>query len=125
MGEDGHHLAPTGAFGFPSPFGIPTDPHGREVQRGPPRGDRGLQEQTLWTQDKLERKGEPYSQCTMNGSDVPVRNLYSDYNTTYSIQVRSPHGPRYLELVHVYQAQGLGAPGELGPARPALLDFCR
>lgn len=41
----------------------------------------------LWTQDKLERKGEPYSQCTMNGSDVPVRNLYSNYNTTYSIQV--------------------------------------
>ncbi|XP_024600331.1 amiloride-sensitive sodium channel subunit beta [Neophocaena asiaeorientalis asiaeorientalis] len=36
--------------------------------------------------DKLERKGEPYSQCTVNGSDVPIRNLYSDYNTTYSIQ---------------------------------------
>ncbi|XP_061066130.1 amiloride-sensitive sodium channel subunit beta isoform X2 [Eubalaena glacialis] len=36
--------------------------------------------------DRLERKGEPYSQCTMNGSDVPIRNLYSDYNTTYSIQ---------------------------------------
>ncbi|XP_038523535.1 epithelial sodium channel subunit beta [Canis lupus baileyi] len=36
--------------------------------------------------DRLERKGEPYSQCTVNGSDVPVRNLYSDYNTTYSIQ---------------------------------------
>ncbi|XP_034843953.1 amiloride-sensitive sodium channel subunit beta [Mirounga leonina] len=66
--------------------------------------------------DKLERKGEPYSQCTVNGSDVPVRNLYSDYNTTYSIQacIRScfqehmiqncscahflyplPHGERY------------------------------
>ncbi|XP_006872016.1 PREDICTED: amiloride-sensitive sodium channel subunit beta [Chrysochloris asiatica] len=36
--------------------------------------------------DKLERKGKPYSQCTMNGSDVPIRNLYSSYNTTYSIQ---------------------------------------
>ncbi|XP_058142261.1 amiloride-sensitive sodium channel subunit beta [Dasypus novemcinctus] len=36
--------------------------------------------------DKLERMGQPYSQCTMNGSDVPVQNLYSDYNTTYSIQ---------------------------------------
>ncbi|XP_066131965.1 amiloride-sensitive sodium channel subunit beta isoform X3 [Saccopteryx bilineata] len=36
--------------------------------------------------DKLERKGEPYSQCTVNGSDVPVRNLYGDHNTTYSIQ---------------------------------------
>ncbi|XP_011384709.1 amiloride-sensitive sodium channel subunit beta-like [Pteropus vampyrus] len=36
--------------------------------------------------DKLERKGEPYSHCTVNGSDVPVHNVYSDYNTTYSIQ---------------------------------------
>lgn len=36
--------------------------------------------------DKLQRKGEPYSQCTVNGSDVPVRNFYSAYNTTYSIQ---------------------------------------
>ncbi|XP_037671139.1 amiloride-sensitive sodium channel subunit beta isoform X2 [Choloepus didactylus] len=36
--------------------------------------------------DKLERMGQPYSQCTMNGSDVPIRNLYSDFNTTYSIQ---------------------------------------
>ncbi|XP_014385493.1 PREDICTED: amiloride-sensitive sodium channel subunit beta [Myotis brandtii] len=36
--------------------------------------------------DKLERKGKPYSQCTVNGSDVPIRNLYSDHNTTYSIQ---------------------------------------
>lgn len=29
----------------------------------------------------------------MNGSDVPIQNLYSnygDYNTTYSIQVGSP-----------------------------------
>lgn len=39
------------------------------------------------TQDKLQRKGEPYSQCTKNGSDVPIQNLYSNYNTTYSIQV--------------------------------------
>ncbi|KAM5227252.1 epithelial sodium channel subunit beta [Ctenodactylus gundi] len=36
--------------------------------------------------DKLQRKGEPYSPCTMNGSDVAIRNLYSKYNTTYSIQ---------------------------------------
>ncbi|XP_013360339.1 PREDICTED: amiloride-sensitive sodium channel subunit beta [Chinchilla lanigera] len=36
--------------------------------------------------DKLQRMGEPYSLCTMNGSDVAVRNLYSTYNTTYSIQ---------------------------------------
>ncbi|XP_038618213.1 amiloride-sensitive sodium channel subunit beta [Tachyglossus aculeatus] len=36
--------------------------------------------------DKLERMGEPYSHCTVNGSDVPVPNLYSKYNTSYSIQ---------------------------------------
>ncbi|XP_012635656.2 epithelial sodium channel subunit beta [Microcebus murinus] len=36
--------------------------------------------------DKLQRKGEPYSPCTVNGSDVPIRNFYSNYNTTYSIQ---------------------------------------
>ncbi|XP_004604346.2 amiloride-sensitive sodium channel subunit beta isoform X1 [Sorex araneus] len=36
--------------------------------------------------DKLGRMGEPYSQCTANGSDVPIRNLYSEYNTSYSIQ---------------------------------------
>lgn len=41
----------------------------------------------LSPQDKLQRKGEPYSPCTMNGSDVAIQNLYSDYNTTYSIQV--------------------------------------
>uniref|UniRef100_A0A5F9CH08 Epithelial sodium channel subunit beta n=1 Tax=Oryctolagus cuniculus TaxID=9986 RepID=A0A5F9CH08_RABIT len=42
--------------------------------------------------DKLQRKGEPYSPCTVNGSDVPVQNLYGSYNTTYSIQ------PCYLAL---------------------------
>lgn len=47
---------------------------------------RGPHKQPL-TQDKLQRKGEPYSQCTKNGSDVPIQNLYSSYNTTYSIQV--------------------------------------
>uniref|UniRef100_H2NQE3 Epithelial sodium channel subunit beta n=2 Tax=Pongo abelii TaxID=9601 RepID=H2NQE3_PONAB len=36
--------------------------------------------------DKLQRMGEPYSPCTVNGSEVPVQNFYSDYNTTYSIQ---------------------------------------
>ncbi|KAL1769433.1 amiloride-sensitive sodium channel subunit beta, partial [Sigmodon hispidus] len=36
--------------------------------------------------DKLQHKGEPYSSCTMNGSDVAIQNLYNDYNTTYSIQ---------------------------------------
>lgn len=34
--------------------------------------------------------GYPYSDCTVNGSDVPVRNLYSQYNTSYSIQVKHP-----------------------------------
>lgn len=41
----------------------------------------------VFFQDELERMGYPYSDCTMNGSDVPVRNLYSEYNTSYSIQV--------------------------------------
>ncbi|XP_074136466.1 epithelial sodium channel subunit beta [Sminthopsis crassicaudata] len=36
--------------------------------------------------DKLERIGEPYSHCTINGSDVQVPNLYSEFNTSYSIQ---------------------------------------
>lgn len=82
--------------------------------------------QPLWTQDRLERKGEPYSQCTMNGSDVPVRNLYSDYNTTYSIQVGRkgrPQDPGTM-VVHMDQARGLRALGELVLAGLALLDFC-
>lgn len=41
----------------------------------------------VFFQDELERMGYPYSDCTMNGSDVPVKNLYSEYNTSYSIQV--------------------------------------
>lgn len=45
----------------------------------------------LSTQDKLQRMGEPYSPCTMNGSDVAIRNLYSSYNTTYSSQVGRPY----------------------------------
>ncbi|NWQ96819.1 SCNNB protein, partial [Burhinus bistriatus] len=36
--------------------------------------------------DELERMGYPYSDCTTNGSDVPIKNLYSQYNTSYSIQ---------------------------------------
>lgn len=42
----------------------------------------------VFLQDELERMGYPYSDCTMNGSDVPVKNLYSEYNTSYSIQVK-------------------------------------
>lgn len=83
-------------------------------------------EQPLRTQDKLERKGEPYSQCTVNGSDVPVRNLYSDYNTTYSIQVGRQRGPRApgTLAVCIYQARGLRALGELVLAGRAVPDFC-
>ncbi|KYO41073.1 amiloride-sensitive sodium channel subunit beta [Alligator mississippiensis] len=36
--------------------------------------------------DELERMGYPYSDCTLNGSDVPVKNLYKGFNTSYSIQ---------------------------------------
>ena len=75
----------------------------RGEQRGLPRGDQGS-----LTQDKLQRKGEPYSQSTKNGSYVPVQNLYSSYNTTYSIQVGG-HWP---------EARGLweswSQPGRLG-----------
>lgn len=66
---------------------------------------RGPHDHPVWTQDKLERKGKPYSQCTVNGSDVPIRNLYSDYNTTYSIQVGA-QGPRGLPTA---RGPGLGA----------------
>ncbi|XP_019505466.1 PREDICTED: amiloride-sensitive sodium channel subunit beta-like [Hipposideros armiger] len=69
--------------------------------------------------DKLERKGKPYSQCTVNGSDVPIRNLYSDYNTSYSIQVGT-QGPRGLPTA---RSPGLGSL-RAGPSRLALWDFC-
>uniref|UniRef100_H3AVV2 Amiloride-sensitive sodium channel subunit beta n=1 Tax=Latimeria chalumnae TaxID=7897 RepID=H3AVV2_LATCH len=36
--------------------------------------------------DEIQRIGAPYSQCTPYGSDVPVPNLYSIYNTSYSMQ---------------------------------------
>ncbi|KAJ7305791.1 hypothetical protein JRQ81_010157 [Phrynocephalus forsythii] len=29
--------------------------------------------------DELQRLGSPYSDCTRNGSDIPIRNLYKDY----------------------------------------------
>ncbi|XP_062999249.1 amiloride-sensitive sodium channel subunit beta [Elgaria multicarinata webbii] len=29
--------------------------------------------------DELQRMGSPYSDCTANGSDIPVKNLYEDY----------------------------------------------
>ncbi|XP_060116587.1 amiloride-sensitive sodium channel subunit beta [Heteronotia binoei] len=36
--------------------------------------------------DELQRLGSPYSDCTANGSDISIRNLYEDYRTAYSIQ---------------------------------------
>lgn len=59
---------------------------GRRAQRGF-LGVSRKHPAPLLPQDKLERKGEPYSSCTVNGSDVPVHNLYGDQNMTYSIQV--------------------------------------
>nr|XP_034986634.1 amiloride-sensitive sodium channel subunit beta [Zootoca vivipara]XP_034986635.1 amiloride-sensitive sodium channel subunit beta [Zootoca vivipara] len=31
--------------------------------------------------DELVRMGAPYSDCTVNGSDIPIKNLYQDYPT--------------------------------------------
>lgn len=122
VGEGGHGLVPTGPVASPRP---PCLLGGR--YKGGFRG-AGPPEQPLWTQDKLERMGEPYSQCTMNGSDVPVRNLYSNYNTTYSIQVGRQCGPgdRGTLAVRIKQAQGLRARGGGGWswAGLAVLDFC-
>lgn len=39
--------------------------------------------------DELQRLGKPYSQCTANGSDVSVKNLYEDYPMPSSMQDRS------------------------------------
>ncbi|XP_043380323.1 amiloride-sensitive sodium channel subunit beta isoform X2 [Chelonia mydas] len=36
--------------------------------------------------DELVQLGYPYNNCTTDGSDVPVKNLYNKYNTSYSIQ---------------------------------------
>ncbi|KAM3915873.1 epithelial sodium channel subunit beta [Leptodactylus fuscus] len=36
--------------------------------------------------DQTEHLEAPYSSCTMNGSDIPVANLYEKYNSSYSIQ---------------------------------------
>ncbi|KAG8557818.1 hypothetical protein GDO81_016735 [Engystomops pustulosus] len=36
--------------------------------------------------DQTEHLEAPYSSCTMNGSDIPVANLYAKYNSSYSIQ---------------------------------------
>ncbi|XP_044160833.1 amiloride-sensitive sodium channel subunit beta isoform X1 [Bufo gargarizans] len=36
--------------------------------------------------DQTEHLEAPYSTCTMDGSDIPVANLYEKYNSSYSIQ---------------------------------------
>ncbi|XP_040295266.1 amiloride-sensitive sodium channel subunit beta isoform X2 [Bufo bufo] len=36
--------------------------------------------------DQTEHLEAPYSSCTMDGSDIPVPNLYEKYNSSYSIQ---------------------------------------
>ncbi|KAM4025710.1 epithelial sodium channel subunit beta isoform 2-T2 [Anomaloglossus baeobatrachus] len=36
--------------------------------------------------DQTEHLEAPYSSCTLNGSDIPVANLYEKYNSSYSIQ---------------------------------------
>uniref|UniRef100_A0A6I8RY47 Amiloride-sensitive sodium channel subunit beta n=1 Tax=Xenopus tropicalis TaxID=8364 RepID=A0A6I8RY47_XENTR len=36
--------------------------------------------------DQLEHMEAPYSSCTVNGSDIPVQNLYAEFNSSYSIQ---------------------------------------
>ncbi|NXY49304.1 SCNNB protein, partial [Ceuthmochares aereus] len=59
--------------------------------------------------DELERMGYPYSDCTMNGSDVPVKNLYSQYNTSYSIQVKHILKSKMLQFL----GTGRGFPSAL------------
>ncbi|XP_069503497.1 amiloride-sensitive sodium channel subunit beta isoform X2 [Ambystoma mexicanum] len=36
--------------------------------------------------DQIQHMGDPYTPCTINGSDVPVANLYGDFNGSYSLQ---------------------------------------
>lgn len=55
---------------------------------GPGPGHAASKAVLVSFQDELERMGYPYSDCTLNGSDVPVKNLYKGFNTSYSIQVR-------------------------------------
>lgn len=37
-------------------------------------------------EDQTEHLEAPYSSCTVDGSDIPVENLYAKYNSSYSIQ---------------------------------------
>ncbi|CAH2307701.1 amiloride-sensitive sodium channel subunit beta [Pelobates cultripes] len=36
--------------------------------------------------DGVQHLEAPYTTCTVNGSDIPVSNLYAEYNSSYSIQ---------------------------------------
>nr|XP_033818589.1 amiloride-sensitive sodium channel subunit beta [Geotrypetes seraphini] len=36
--------------------------------------------------DEIQHLGDPYSSCTVDGSDIPWTNLYWQYNSSYSIQ---------------------------------------
>ncbi|EMP36933.1 Amiloride-sensitive sodium channel subunit beta [Chelonia mydas] len=46
--------------------------------------------------DELVQLGYPYNNCTTDGSDVPVKNLYNKYNTSYSIQTEGVQEPALL-----------------------------
>ncbi|XP_063790723.1 amiloride-sensitive sodium channel subunit beta [Pseudophryne corroboree] len=49
--------------------------------------------------DQTQHLEAPYSTCTVNGSDIPVANLYEKYNSSYSIQscLRSCFQERMVE----------------------------
>ncbi|KAM4698489.1 epithelial sodium channel subunit beta [Rhinophrynus dorsalis] len=49
--------------------------------------------------DQLQRLEAPYSSCTLDGSDIPVQNLYAEYNSSYSIQscLRSCYQEKMVE----------------------------
>lgn len=49
---------------------------------GGSRAERGL----LCFQTESFKLSEPYSQCTEDGTDVPIKNIY---NAVYSLQVRA------------------------------------
>lgn len=61
---------------FPSPFRTPTPR---------PRPGSGLTV-CCCLQTESFKLSEPYSQCTEDGSDVPIKNIY---NAVYSLQVRA------------------------------------
>ncbi|KAG8429660.1 hypothetical protein GDO86_019570, partial [Hymenochirus boettgeri] len=52
--------------------------------------------------DQLEHMEAPYSACTTDGSDIPVKNLYAQYNSSYSIQscLRSCYQEQMVQTCH-------------------------